>query len=259
MKKKLFPLCAMIMAGVFFASCSDKDDEPTADNVLIDILAGNQLNSEGYWDKCYDTKADKVVCGDYVFSHSADVTVWDGVEYKSWKGFCPANCAPVSQAPGNWVDAQWAPVVPLDLESNSDPYLVACADAMESYSEDGNYKPTLYMERKDGKPFTLTSFYISNSAWGYDAMTYGSAFSRPFGAGDYCKINVYYEKADGSVSQISAFLAKGSYIYNDWYLIPGLPDLKRVVFTMESSDSGEWGMNNPAYFLLGNIKVAEDK
>ncbi|MDE7427119.1 MAG: DUF4465 domain-containing protein [Muribaculaceae bacterium] len=257
MKKNLLYAFAITIAGVAFTACSD-NDEPEVEYEEVDILDGNTLNAEGYWNKCYDTSAKEVLCDDFVFSHSADVTVWDGIEYKSWKGFCPANCAPVSQAPGNWTDAQWAPVTPLGSSGEGEPYLVACADAMESYSTDPDYRPTLYMERKDGKPFSMPSLYVSNSAWGYDAMKNGSAFSRPFSTGDFCKLNIHFELADGSVSEVSWLLAEGTNICKYWYMIPGNYNIKRVVFTMESSDSGEWGMNNPAYFLIGRICIAEE-
>ena len=94
-------------------------------------------------------------------------------------------------------------------------------------------------------------------------MQNGSAFSKKFEAGDWTKVNIYAVRADNSVSEpLEVYLldyrdsdkAKW-YALKDWtYVdISSLNDngaVKYIYFTMESSDSGKWGMNIPSYFAI---------
>ena len=46
-----------------------------------------------------------------------------------------------------------------------------------------------------------------------------------------------------------------AYIINDWRYVDlsGLGKVKTIGFEMSSSDTGDWGMNTPAYFCFDNF------
>ena len=37
--------------------------------------------------------------------------------------------------------------------------------------------------------------------------------------------------------------------------LSGLGDIKELYFTMDGSDSGQWGLNTPSYFALDCLSV----
>ena len=52
-------------------------------------------------------------------------------------------------------------------------------------------------------------------------------------------------------------LAQGTSILNSWMniQISGNGQISKIEFSLSSTDSGEWGMNTPAYFCIDNIKA----
>lgn len=106
----------------------------------------------------------------------------------------------------------------------------------------------------DGSVFYPDDLYVTNTSYGYYAMKNGTPFNHAFTEKDNCvlKINGYLDGVR-KFTTIDVYLAKGTNILDYWKEVElsKLGNVDTVVFTMESTDTGSYGMNNPAYFCIG--------
>jgi len=125
----------------------------------------------------------------------------------------------------------------------------------------------------------LTSIFVTNNTYAYLSMRDGDAYSKKFGGtagndSDWFMLTITGYKAGVLTDTINFFLADyrfanntNDYIVKDWteiYLMKlGLVD--SLSFTLNSSDTGAYGMNTPAYFCIDNmssmydVSIAENK
>jgi hypothetical protein len=113
-------------------------------------------------------------------------------------------------------------------------------------------------------------FYITNSTYAYNSMRDGDAFSKKFGGitgndADWFKLVIRrYMSGQLANDSVEFYLADfrspnnaNDYIVKDWQWV----DLSSIgygdslLFTLSSSDTGQFGMNTPAYFCLDNFTV----
>ncbi|HRN05039.1 MAG TPA: DUF4465 domain-containing protein, partial [Muribaculaceae bacterium] len=96
---------------------------------------------------------------------------------------------------------------------------------------------------------------IANTTWGYFAMKNGDTYSTPFGQDDYCNVIIYGRLRGVSVGSIKVPLAYKGKIFDSWIGVDlsGLGTVDELVFQMESSKTGKYGMNNPAYFCITDL------
>ena len=102
---------------------------------------------------------------------------------------------------------------------------------------------------------------MTNSAWGYYAMKNGSAFNKQFADGDKCTLHIYGVRGSVISGKVEVSLADGANILNTWKRVDLDPlgdDVDMIYFQITSTDTGAWGMNNPAFFCLDNLKVDLD-
>ena len=108
---------------------------------------------------------------------------------------------------------------------------------------------------------TVSGFYATNAAYTMHSMKNGDNYAHKFDLGDWLKLTVTGLSADGTVTGTVDFyladlrVADSAYIVNDWRWVDLTPlgKVKRLAFSMSSSDNGAWGMNTPAYFCLDNL------
>ena len=120
-----------------------------------------------------------------------------------------------------------------------------------------NVKPSRMV--KEGE--VVSGFYVTNSAYAYTSMQYGDSYARKFIYGDWFKLTITGVDAAGeSTGSVDFYLADlrnddFAYIINTWRWVDltSLGQVKRLEFALSSSDTGQWGMNTPAYFCLDNL------
>ena len=108
---------------------------------------------------------------------------------------------------------------------------------------------------------SVTGFYVTNTASAYKAMSEGSDLARKFAAGDWFKLTVTGIDCNGQeTGTVEYYLAdfrdpQQSYIISDWRWVDlsTLGLVKRLEFSLSSSDNGAWSMNTPAYFCMDNL------
>lgn len=107
----------------------------------------------------------------------------------------------------------------------------------------------------------VPGFYITNSSYAYSSMSNGDGFAKKFGLGDWFKLTITGFDAAGKETGKKEFYladlreAEKAYIINDWRYVDlsGLGKVKKLGFELTSTDTGDWGMNTPAYFCFDNF------
>ncbi|MDR1673394.1 MAG: DUF4465 domain-containing protein [Bacteroidales bacterium] len=110
--------------------------------------------------------------------------------------------------------------------------------------------------------------WITNTTYAALTMLNGNDYAKQFSYddGDWLKLIVTGYKADGSKSgQIDFYLAdfrttNAGGVLQEWKKLElsALGEVNKLSFGMESSDSGDWGMNTPAYFCFDNLAFSEE-
>jgi len=132
---------------------------------------------------------------------------------------------------------------------------------MDSFND---YNPTMIL----ASTMVVDELYLTNTTYTALDMLNGSAYSKKFGGEsgddeDWLKVVIEGFDANGnSTATVDFYLADFrfadnalDYIVDDWELIDltSLGQVKSLVFTMESSDTGMFGMNTPSYFAMDTV------
>lgn len=117
-------------------------------------------------------------------------------------------------------------------------------------------------------PEKITSVSVANSVYAYTAMLKGNPFAKKFGGDtgsdpDWFKLTLTaINSANETVGKVDIFLAdfrfsinSKDYISNTWTSVDlsAFGFIKKIVFEISSSDTGDWGINTPAYVCVDNI------
>ncbi len=120
-------------------------------------------------------------------------------------------------------------------------------------------------------PLYAKSLEITNGTYPYFSMKNGDSFAKKFGGetGDDPDFFLLHISGylDGELTNtIDFYLADFrfednslDYIIDSWKSVnlSSLGVVDRISFSLSSSDTGDWGMNTPAYFFIDNLKLSE--
>ncbi len=226
---------------------SDANGKATADTCRI-IVTGDAvtatfenlyLQQDSYWNG-FSGKS-SFVSGSYKFDNG------NIPEYKFWYDFGYSNQTSTSFS---GLADQFHSAVGCGF-SGSENYVVA-------YPQ-GGYITVLNKEEGD----SIRGFYISNNAYAVNSITKGDGFSKAFVKGDWFKVTITgFDAANNAIGSVDYYLAdyrsdlEADHYYLDtwqWVDLRSLGTVKKLRFKMSGSDSGEHGLNTPAYFCLDNF------
>ncbi len=115
---------------------------------------------------------------------------------------------------------------------------------------------------KDGNTtFKPAGVYVCNHPWPYYGCVHGDGFGRAFEEGDYFELTAHGVDADGNEKSVSINLVEFTngqlQALNDWtfFDLSSLGEVESVYFTLNSTDSGAYGMNTAAYFCMDKFQV----
>jgi len=121
--------------------------------------------------------------------------------------------------------------------------------------------PTITLDTAD----VVEGLYVTNNNYACYSMLDGDAFSKKFGGDsgndpDWFMLTITGKDVDGVVTgTVDFYLADyrfadniADYIVSTWQYVDltSLGAVKSLEFTLSSSDTGDWGMNTPAYFAV---------
>lgn len=113
----------------------------------------------------------------------------------------------------------------------------------------------------------LNGMYITNAAYAYSSMNNGDGYAKKFGQDDWYKVTVKGMAADGTSKSLDYYLADmrsentaDQYILDKWTWLDlsSLGKVTELLFTLSSSDTGDYGMNTPAYFAMDEVGGTPD-
>lgn len=106
----------------------------------------------------------------------------------------------------------------------------------------------------------VPGFFINNTAYDVNSMTQGDGYAKKFTAEDWFKLTITasLNGADVNAQVVVELAAEGKYI-NEWTYVDlsALGEVDAIKFALSSSDTGESGMNTPAYFAMDNFGAAK--
>ena len=168
--------------------------------------------------------------------------------YSMWGGFAYSN--KTDTLAQGW-NSQYN-AIPGAGQGGSTTYAIAYQDSFN------NIVPTFHLDQSR----VISSVWVTNNNYAYYIIRDGDPVfgTEPFSAGDWFKLTIIGKDADTEVVGILDFYLADyrdgkTEIVNTWQQIDlsGLGLVKTIEFELTSSDTGEWGMNTPAYFVLDTI------
>lgn len=118
------------------------------------------------------------------------------------------------------------------------------------------------------EPTVLSGVYLTNNNYAYYAMANGDDFTTKFGGADgnnadWFLLTITGHDVNGvETGSIDFYLADFrfednslDYIVSDWTFVDlrDLGEVQALTFSFASSDTGDFGMNTPAYFAMDNL------
>lgn len=244
MKKFLFGCLAALS---LFTSC-ERDIQKDPLKTVSFTFDKTLFSATGEWKNTFDPAYDNsVTASGLIFHRKASATEWGGVTYYSWKGFTPSVSTDDKNHAGEWIKYQWGAISGYPAGGNG--YLIACWDTQEPLSAMPQ-TPSVYVSAEKGT-FRPARLAITNAAYTWYVMQNGDDFCRKFGANDWLKLYIKGVKNGLETGCVTVDMTS----VKDWISVDTsiLGEVDFMYFQMDSSDSGQWGMNTPAYFVLGAL------
>jgi len=176
----------------------------------------------------------------------------------SWTGWAYSDMSDVSTA--GWMN-QYSAFTGEDVDTNGSNYAVGFAS------------PASGVIFNDGSAHEVAGVYVTNSTYAALSMLQGDDYAKKFGGEDgsdedWLKLSVEGYKNGILLNTLDYLLADYSfsnsgddYVIETWQWLPlnGLGKIDSLSFKMNSSDTGDWGMNTPAYFAIDRLTVSPDQ
>lgn len=259
MKKATFFLAALFCAAAANAESETITLDLTKSTTPLEFNATN-----GSWTGTYDDDAESIDSQVFSFVHGSMA------DWNTWWGFTASNHTDNAR-PANTLTQQWSNMAKggIVLDENGEvkldkfgapvvsaevPYLVGFYSFMMAA------RP-VDMVFTDGKSYEAVSVYVNLNSYPYYSMEYGDSFARAFTNGDKFTLTIHGVASDETEKTVDVDLA--SYTNGDLTINRGwkyvdlspLGEVNELYFTMSSTDSGDYGMNTPAYFCLDKLCV----
>jgi hypothetical protein len=124
---------------------------------------------------------------------------------------------------------------------------------LENYAET---LPTLYFS--DYKARVIDHMYVNNTTYTVNVIKNGNTYASALGSEGYLKIIATGYDADlGKTGSAEFYLAQNGEVVSEWtkWDLSSLGAVAMVQFNITGSDSGDYGLNTPAYFAYDDVAV----
>ncbi len=202
------------------------------------------LSPESYWNGSDGSGG--FTSGSAFFSNN--FTDWGG-GVTSWDGFAYSN---ITDTIASDIAAQYNAVTGSG-QGGSANYAIGYVGS-----------PTITLDT----PGVIGGMYVTNNNYTYYSMLNGDLYSKKFGGidgndPDFLLLTITGKDSDGNVTGAEEFYLADfrfednskDYIVSTWWFVDLTPLglIKSLEFSLSSSDTGDWGMNTPAYFAIDTI------
>ncbi|MEM6319622.1 MAG: DUF4465 domain-containing protein [Bacteroidota bacterium] len=119
----------------------------------------------------------------------------------------------------------------------------------------------------------VNGLYLTNTTYAHNSMRDGDQFAKKFGGEsgddpDFFQLDIKkYSNGQLGEETVTFYLAdyrfdnsEEDYIVNDWQWVDltSLGNVDSLLFTLSSSDVGDFGINTPLFFAIDNLEVSEE-
>lgn len=173
----------------------------------------------------------------------------------------------------NLYNAEWGSWSGFAISNNTDMTVGTWENQYSVYSltarEGDNFAVTFFAENVDTPTVTCAvdmqpeEISVCNTTYGYISMRDGSAYNKQFAEGDYFKMTFVGVDAEGQETgrvdfYLADFAGGRSTIVDSWTPVDLSPlgVCRSIRVIMDSSDRGDYGMNNPTYAALDYFKYS---
>ena len=118
----------------------------------------------------------------------------------------------------------------------------------------------------DGKSFLAKEIYVTNATYAYLAIKdqndgNESPLVKKWTADDEFILTITGYSDGQKTDEVDVYLADGMDILNTWKKVDlsSLGYVTSIGFSVSSTDTGDWGMNTPAYFCIDKLTVEEHR
>ena len=227
------------------------------ENVNIASFDNIPLTDEAYWNGSDGTGS--IESGLCRFINNYDNSMF------IWNGWACSNTSDVTT--GNYTN-QYSAITGIGFDSQSSNNKNYGISYVNFYNDGGYSRMTF----TDNKPHKVNGLYVTNTTYTALTLENGSGFSKIFGGEtgndpDYYKLLIWGKKDDVETEKIEFYLSgyrfednSKDYIIKTWQWIDlsSLGLIDSLLFSVESSDVGAYGINTPTYFAADDIHVAID-
>ncbi|MDR0371059.1 MAG: DUF4465 domain-containing protein [Prevotellaceae bacterium] len=251
----------LIITTFTLTSCSpdepDKKEKTIGTTVTFDDL---QLATDSFWngsDLSGEPKEEDSPWGDgqitvyygrFTSGNSAFLNEYNKT-YDSWTGFAYSNKT------NSTIEAL-----------QPDNYSSLMYDVAAGSGADGSKNFALVFDNAsfdcpadENGSFRIESLMLTNNTLNVYILKNGFGAARPFGDGDWFKVIITGYNNGVTTGDVAYYLADfrngKTVVSHDWVKVDVslLGQVDKVGFTFESSDTGQWGMNTPAFVCVDNI------
>ena len=222
------------------------------EGLLVSDFGELSLDQESYWNGSDET-------GQFITGPARFYNAYS-TEYFSWSGWAYSSTSDVS-TPG-YMNQYSA----FTGEGFHGPEAFN-----QVYGVSNLYGPSI-IDFTAEKAHAIDGFFVTNSSYTALSMLEGDMFAKAFGGvdgsdPDYFKLLVWGMVKGEATDSVEFYLADyrfdnaaEDYIVKTWQWVDlsSLGKVDSLMFGLESSDMGDWGMNTPAYFCLDNLMVHPD-
>ncbi len=254
MKKFIFSLVSLSSLSLAVQANGEWNEAQTAsqNDAVVATFDDLYLEPESHWrgNETGEDPESVFQSGGFLF----DNYLW--ADYDFWGKFAYSNeTSTVYES----LDDQFHSAVGHGAESSANYGVAYVADAMFGPGS------TCFYVANDSEGDTISGCYITNSAWGKDAVINGDGLSSvpgPFAYGDYFSLTATGTRADGTTASLDFYLADyrsenpADYYCLDtweWFDLRPLGKVTKVSFSMNSTKSNDYGISTPTYFCIDNI------
>ncbi|MDE6771848.1 MAG: DUF4465 domain-containing protein [Muribaculaceae bacterium] len=255
----------ILLAAVLTAAMANAQDEIITLDLTKSITPLEFDATNGSWTGTYDDEAESIDSQVFSFVHGSMS------EWQTWWGFTASNHADNTR-PENTLIQQWSNMAKGGIVLNEDGTVKTDSFGAPEVSADVPYIVAFYstymsarpldMSFADGKAYQAVGVYVNLNSYPYYSIECGDGYARAFTNGDKYTLTIHGVSTDETEKSIDVTLAEYSNgnltINRGWKYVDlsSLGVVNEIYFTMDSTDSGDYGMNTPAYFCLDKLMVS---
>ena len=281
--KKSLSFIMLTALCVTLWSCSDEDDEViTETEVEVSDDSDDTDSTEDTDDTSAEEEITEVVSQEYVCDFEGLLTeeetyfqAEDGEAFGEW-GYYQSSFTDIDEL-ANFTHfyASWGFGGGFTYCNTTDTETPGYTN-LSAITAGGYDGGTTYLTASTANEVTITNLnadaylfkgaYITNTTYAYLAMAEGDdgngdyAYVTKFDDSSYFTLTATGYTADGEeIASLDFALATGTDILAEWSWFDwtDIGEAAYITFSMDSSDTGDYGMNTPAYFCLDDVTFIE--